>query len=98
MAKIKWDPSPGPVGWNKVKSLRRSKGLTQTQLAAGAGICLTTLYNIEMGYEDRLTPRVKQQLAEFFDCDLDDIFPAEMVGDEPRAAFLERAKKQLAEK
>ena len=98
MAKVKWNPAPGCVGWNKVKALRRAQGLSQAQLAVGAGVSMTTVYNVEMGYEDRLTDRVKSGIAKFFDCDVDDLFPCEMIGNEPRTVFLERAKIRAAEK
>jgi DNA-binding XRE family transcriptional regulator len=96
--KIKWEKVPSVLGWNKVKALRKERGLNQTQVAVGADISLATLFSIEHGYEETTRMETKEKLARFFECDLDDIWPAEMIGNEPRAIFLERAKKQAAQK
>ncbi len=97
MRKIKWDPAPAFIGWNKLRSLRESQGLTQAQVAVGAGISIACLWYLEAGFESRTTQKTKEKLAQFFKCDVEDIFPAEMVGNEPQDVFLEKAKKQVAQ-
>jgi DNA-binding XRE family transcriptional regulator len=93
MPKIRWEPAPAFVGWNRVKSLRKIKGLSQTEVAAGSDISIATLYNLEHGYEQTTTPETKKKLARFFECEVDDIFPAQMIGNKPREKFLEEIKK-----
>jgi transcriptional regulator with XRE-family HTH domain len=91
--KIKWDPVPAFVGWNRVKSLRKFRGLSQAEVAVGADVSVVTLYSLEMGYEERTTDEVKKKLTKFFDVDLDDLFPVEMVGNQPREKYLAKIKK-----
>jgi DNA-binding XRE family transcriptional regulator len=88
--KIKWELVPAGIGWNRVKALRKKMGLNQTQVAAGAGISIATLYNIEHGYEETTTMETKEKLAKFFECDVDDIFPAQMIGNETKAKYDQR--------
>jgi len=88
MAKIKWAPAPEMVRWNRLKSLRRERGMTQPELAVGADLAVATIYHIEAGHDDRTTEEVKQKLARFFDCDVEDLFPVEMIGDRPRDKVL----------
>jgi len=95
MARIKWDPAPVSVGWNKLKSLRKERGLSQPEVAVGAGVSVTQIYFLELGYETRTTEKTKQKIAKFFDADVDDIFPCEMIGNEPRDVFIAKAKKQI---
>jgi len=84
MAKIKWDRVPDFLVWNRVKSIRKSRDLTQAQAAVGIGIGIPTLYLIEQGLDDRTTDETKKKVAKFFRCDIDDIFPAEMIGNKPK--------------
>jgi DNA-binding XRE family transcriptional regulator len=94
--KIKWEPAPPGIGWNRVKALRKKMDLNQTQVAAGADISIATLYNIEHGYEETTTIETKEKLAKFFECDVDDIFPAQMIGNETRAKYdLRKVRKSL---
>lgn len=93
MAQIKWKKVPDRLCWNKVKSLRKEKKLKQIQVAVGADITITTLWMIEQGYEKKTTDRTKQKLADFFECDVKDIFPAEMIGNEPKEKILEKVKR-----
>jgi DNA-binding XRE family transcriptional regulator len=97
MKKIEWDPVPPMIGWNKLKSLRKDRGLTQPQVAVGAGISIACLYYLEAGFESRVTQKTKKKLAKFFEVDIDDLFPCEMIGNEPRDVFLEKAKKQVGQ-
>ena len=94
MAQLKWEKVPGRLGWNKVKSLRKKKKLKQAQVAVGADISITTLWMIEQGYEKKTIDETKQKLADFFECDVDDIFPAEMIGNKPRAEYLKNIQLQ----
>jgi len=80
MAKIKWDETAGFLVWNRVKSLRLIQKLNQAELASGAGISIATIFNIEHGYDATTTEETKKKIADFFKVDIDDIFPAEMVG------------------
>jgi DNA-binding XRE family transcriptional regulator len=93
MAKIKWDQAPEPIRWNKLKALRKVKGLSQPQVAVGAGVSITSVYYLELGYEERTTAKTKEKLAKFFECDVEDIFPCEMIGNEPREKFLDEIRK-----
>ena len=97
MAKIKWDPAPEMIGWNKIKSLRRAQGLSQAEVAVRAGVSVTTIYFLEMGYEERTTDETKKKIAKFFEVEVDDLFPCEMIGNEPRDLFITKAKKQIAQ-
>jgi transcriptional regulator with XRE-family HTH domain len=92
--KIKWKPVPPMVGWNRIKALRKLKGLNQIQVAASAGISIATLYNIEHGYEETTTAETKEKLAKFFECDIDDIFPAQMIGNETKVRYDQRKAKK----
>ncbi|WP_079709819.1 helix-turn-helix domain-containing protein [Paraliobacillus ryukyuensis] len=52
----------------KIKYLRHTKALTQSQLAMKAGVTRTTITNYETGYA-RPTPEQLDKLAEIFDVD-----------------------------
>ena len=92
--KIKWEPVLPGIGWNRVKALRKKMGLNQIQVAAGADISIATLYNIEHGYEATTTMETKEKLAKFFECDVDDIFPAQMIGNETKARYDQKKTKK----
>jgi len=101
MAKLKWASVPDRIGWNRLKSLRKIQGLTQTQVAAAAGVSITTIYYLELGYEERATDELKKKIADFFQVDVEDIFPVEMVGNRSKAEFLGKVREgegRLAEK
>lgn len=88
MAKIRWQKVPDRLVWNKIKSLRKEKNLKQAQVAVSADISITTLWMIEQGYEKKTSDETKQKLADFFECDVKDIFPAEMIGNKPKEEYL----------
>jgi len=90
MPKLTWDPVPAMVAWNRLKSLRKSRGLSQLQVAAGAGVSITQIYFLELGHETRTTEKTKQKIASFFDVDVYDLFPCEMIGNKPREIFLSK--------
>ncbi len=94
MAKIKWAPAPPMVGWNRLKSLRLERGLTQPELAVAAGLAVGTVCHLECGLEERVADSTKAKLAAFFECDVDDIFPVQMLGDRPRVEVLAELMKQ----
>jgi len=93
MAKIKWEKVPDQLLWNKIKSLRLERKLKQIQVAVGADITLATLWALEQGYEKKTTDRTKRKLAKFFKCDVNDIFPAEMIGDKTLEQHLKESQK-----
>ena len=94
MAKLKWRRAPDRLFWNKIRALRKEKKLKQVQVAVGADISITTLWMIEQGYEKKTSSETKQKLADFFDCDVDDIFPAEMIGNKPREEYIKNKQAQ----
>ena len=97
MAMVKWDPVPDMIGWNRLKSLRKERGLSQPEVAVGAGVSITQIYFLELGYDNRTTAKTKQKVAGFFDVDVDDLFPCEMIGNVPRDVFIEKAKKKTGQ-
>jgi len=88
MTKIKFDNVPDFLVWNKIKSLRKEKQLTQPEVAVGASISISTLWAIESGYDEKTTKEIKRKLAKFFKCEIEDIFPAQMIGNQTRAEVL----------
>jgi len=94
MAQLKWEKAPNRLVWNKVKSLRKKKKLKQAQVAVGADISITTLWMVEQGYEKKTSDETKQKLADFFECDVSDIFPAEMIGNKSREEYIKSKQTQ----
>ena len=94
--KINWDMKniPSRLVWNRMKALRKERGLTQPQVAVGAGISITSVYYLELRYEARTTEKTKKKLAKFFKCDIEDLFPCEMIGNKPRAEYLKNIQLQ----
>ena len=84
MEKINWEQRPSFLVWNKVKRLRKERGFSQLQVAAAADISITTLWMIESGFDGKTTIKTKGKIAAFFDCDVEDIFPCEMIGNQTR--------------
>lgn len=82
--RVKCQKSPKIIIWNRVKSLREKYNLRQAEVAQGAGIAISTLWFIEQGFDKKTTIETKRKLADYFKCDIEDIFPAEMIGNEPR--------------
>lgn len=72
--------TPDFIVWNRLKVLRHSRELTQIEVAAGAGISLTTLWYLEQGFDKKATQETKEKLAKFFDVKMSDIFPVEVTG------------------
>lgn len=92
--KIKWETAPENIMWNKVKALRKKYGLRQAEVAQGADIAISTLWLIEQGFDKKTTKETKDKLAKFFECDVDDIFPAEMVGNQTREEYFKNKQSQ----
>lgn len=88
MEKINWEQRPSFFVWNKIKRLRKERGFSQLQVAAAADISITTLWMIESGFDGKTSLKTKRKLATFFNCDIDDIFPCEMVGDQTKEEFI----------
>lgn len=61
---------------------RKTFGLTQSRVAEQLGITESALSRIENGLKDP-SFRVAQQLARFYECGLDALFPADEWGDPP---------------
>ena len=93
MAKITWTAPPGRVIWNRPKSLRKDRSLTQLQVSAGADISLATLYRIEQGHAENIHGDIRRKLAAFFCCDVDDLWPTQFFGSQPLAEFLSKQAK-----
>jgi len=93
MAKIKWKKVPDFMVWNRVQSLRREMNLTQLQVASRAEISIGTLSFIEKGYDENTTEETKRKLAKFLDCEVEDIFPAQMIGNITKEKYEEKKKK-----
>lgn len=93
MTKIKFDPAPAFLVWSRIKVVRKERGLTQPQVAVGAGISISTLWAIESGYEEKTTEETKRKLAKFFKCDVDDIFPSQMIGNKSKEEVLKSKQK-----
>jgi transcriptional regulator with XRE-family HTH domain len=64
------------VGPNRVRLLRTLFGLTQQQVSAATRVPIATLYAWERGaYQTTVHLQLAQQLAEFYRCTVDDLFP-----------------------
>jgi len=81
MAKIKWERAPESIIWNKIKSLRKERGIKQVELAIGTGLSVTWIQLAEQG--NRISDDAQRKIAAFFDVEVDDIFPAQMQGNKP---------------
>lgn len=92
MGKIKWDLKNvgSRMVWNRLKSLRKEKNLTQLEVAKGTGLSLTWIAYAEKGFDDNISDQAKQKIADFFQADVDDIFPTEMIGNQPKKGKVKR--------
>lgn len=61
---------------NRIRAARELLGLTQLQLAAALGVTQPQLSDWERGRYGDMTLSRAQQLATFFGCAIEDIFPA----------------------
>ncbi len=93
MSKIRWKKTAPLIVWNKIKSLRIEKKLTQVQVSAFADVSVATIWMIEQGYDKTTSKKTKQRLATFFNCDIEDIFPCEMIGNQTREEYLKGLQK-----
>jgi len=96
MSKITWKATPSMIAWNKLSTLRRERGLTQLQVAASSGVSIATLWFIEQGFDKKTSLKTKQKLAIFFKCDVDDLFPVEMIGNITLEQHLKESQTQKA--
>jgi len=92
MGKIKWDLKNvgSRMVWNRLKTLRKEKNLTQLEVAKGTGLSLTWIAYAEKGFDDNISDHAKQKIADFFQADVDDIFPTEMIGNQPKKGKVKR--------
>lgn len=96
MPKINWDLKHigERIVWNKIKTLRLEKKLTQVQVSAYSGVAIATIWMIENGYDKTTSKRTKQRLASFFQCDVSDLFPVVMIGNQIREEYLKGKQSQ----
>ena len=93
MERTYW-PSVGPTErWNRLRVLRRFSGLSQVALAAGSGVSLPTISDLERGGGRGHNLSTLKKIASFFNREVEDIFPAEMLGDQPLDVYLENLTK-----
>ena len=64
---------------NRLRELRLAQGLSQTALAARAGLGLGTLNRIER-WPFPVSPTTAEKLATALDCGIEDIFPRRSKG------------------
>lgn len=91
MSKINWDLKNvgSRIAWNKLKTLRLEKKLTQVQLSVHSGVAVATIWMVESGFDRATSEGTKRKLATFFKCNISDLFPAAMIGSRPRDEYLE---------
>lgn len=66
---------PAPVG-NRIKAARQLHKLTQVQLSAAIGLPQSQISEDETGNSPAVTVSKAWVYAQFFGCQLDDLFPA----------------------
>ncbi len=59
---------------NKIKDLRKNKGMTQKELALKAGVCRTTLSRLENNIERVTSTKVLLKIANALDTTVEQIF------------------------
>ncbi len=96
MQKINWDlQNVGKrISWNKLKTLRLEKKLTQVQLSAYSGVAVATIWMLENGYDKTASEKTKQRLATYFECNVSDLFPVAMIGNQTREEYLKGMTKE----
>jgi transcriptional regulator with XRE-family HTH domain len=62
---------------NRVKALRKMKNLRQIEVAEGADVAISTLWMIEKGFVKKTTHETKKKLADFFEVDIEELFPVQ---------------------
>jgi transcriptional regulator with XRE-family HTH domain len=62
---------------NKIREMRRKKGLRQLDLSLKANISLSWLWFLENGLESRVSKEIKERVSEALECDYQDLFPSE---------------------
>jgi transcriptional regulator with XRE-family HTH domain len=82
LEKMKKKTIPDFIIWNRLKALRQSRGLTQTQVAAGAGVSIATIWYLESGFDQKVTAKTKQKLTKYYGVKTSDIFPVEVRGED----------------
>jgi transcriptional regulator with XRE-family HTH domain len=59
---------------DKVKELRKKKGLRQIDLAKRANVSLTWLWVLENGFHERVSNKIKKRIADILDSSIDELF------------------------
>lgn len=88
---LTWDVSGVPpfVEWNRLKSLRKNRRLNIAQFCEKLKISTATYFYLESGV-DTGSVKLKQRVADFFSCEVSDIFPVEMIGSITKEEYLRR--------
>lgn len=66
-------PTRKPVWTCRVRERRESLGLSLRDVAKGAGLSITALWQLEAGHDTMLTTATR--LAHFFGCRVDELWP-----------------------
>jgi len=67
---------------NRIKDLRKTKGLTQDDLARQVGLSKQQIWRLENGSQS-LTEKTRDKIAAALDCDPLDLYGASYVGEKP---------------
>jgi len=78
---MKKEKIPNFIIVNRVKMIRKGRGLSQTQVCAGANVSIGTLWLIEQGFDKKTTDETKEKLARYFGVQVSDLFPVEVRGE-----------------
>ena len=78
---LTWDVSDVPpfVEWNRLKSLRKNRRLNIAQFCEKLKISTATYFYLEAGV-DTGSEKLKKKVADFFGCEISDVFPVLMIG------------------
>jgi len=93
MKKTAYPTTPPPGRWNRLKALRRARGLSQTQLAIGAGVVIVLITELEGALGSRRKKRAEKRIAAYLGCKPEEVFPAEMIGAQTLDEFIAQALK-----
>lgn len=63
----------------RIKEIRESKGITQTELSEKSGITRTTIWKLETGAEEVTTSRTLAKIADALNVSIADLFLSEKV-------------------
>ena len=88
---ITWDLSgiPSFCEWNRLKSARKNRRLNIAQFCEKLKISTATYFYLETGV-DTGSVKLKQRVADFFGCQISDIFTVQMVFSITKEEYLKR--------